>query len=94
MFLVNLLSQDLYFYENSYSKAGWNSLDILRGVGEGDMVRLKVEKMEPLRAEIESFLEWVISGKEPPVSGEEALQALDLAQKLVEASQRNIPLAI
>ncbi len=94
MFLVNLLSQDLYFYENSYSKVGWDSLDILRGVGEGDMVRLKVEKMEPLRAEIESFLAWVVSGEEPPVSGEEALQALDLAQKLVEAAQRNVPLTI
>lgn len=94
MFLVNLLSQDLYFYENSYSKAGWDSLDILRGVGEGDMVRLRVEKMEPLRAEIESFLEWVVSGKEPPVSGAEALQAVDLAQRLIEAAQRNAPLAM
>lgn len=94
MFLVNLLSQDLYFYENSCSQVGWDSLDILRGVGEGDMVRLRVEKMEPLRAEIESFVEWVVSGKEPPVSGEEALQALDLAQKLVEAAQRNVPLTI
>lgn len=89
MFLVNYLTQDLYFYENDYVDSQWGSLGLLRGVGEGNMVRLKIEKREPLRVEIEAFVQAVLEDEEPAVRGEDSLAALALAQRLVESGQEN-----
>jgi predicted dehydrogenase len=89
MFLVNYLTQDLYFYENDYVDSQWGSLGLLRGVGEGNMVRLKIEKQEPLQVEIEAFVKAVLEDGEPAVRGEDGLTALALAQRLVESGQEN-----
>lgn len=45
--------------------------------------RLEVEKYEPLRAQIESFLECVRQKKQPLVSGKDGRRALDLALAVV-----------
>jgi predicted dehydrogenase len=87
MFVVNYLTQDLYFYENHYASSGWEALGIFKGVGEGNMVRLRVEKEEPLRAELRAFVEAIAGDAPPPVSGEDGLRAVILAQKLVESGR-------
>ena len=47
MFVANLLTQDLYFYENDQANGlSWNSLSLLRGVSEGQMVRLKLHRRD------------------------------------------------
>ena len=89
MFVVNYLTQDLYFYENSSAGSEWESQDVLKGVGEGNMVRLRVEKQEPLRVEIDDFVDSVVNGGEPQVCGDDALAALALAQRMVEAGRCN-----
>jgi predicted dehydrogenase len=94
MFLVNYLTQDLYFYENDHVDSQWESLGLLRGVSEGNMVRLKIEKREPLRVEIEAFVKAVLEDEEPGVRGEDGLMALALAQKLVESGQENRVIAL
>lgn len=88
MFLANLLTQDLYFYENE--EAGgldWNHLSLLRGVGEGQMVRLRLHRREPLRAELEAFVAAARGEPAAIVSGEDALVVLELAQALVQSGQ-------
>jgi len=88
MFLANLLTQDLYFYENE--EAGdldWNHLSLLRGVGEGRMVRLRLHRREPLRAELEAFVAAAQGEQVGIVRGEDGLAALELAQALIEASK-------
>ncbi len=88
MFRADYLTQDLYFYENATATAGgWDALRILRGVSEGRMVRYVVRKQEPLRAELEAFISAVANDLPAPVSGEDGLQALILAQALVKAGQ-------
>jgi predicted dehydrogenase len=94
MFLVNYLTQDLYFYENDYVDSQWGSLGLLRGVGEGNMVRLRIEKREPLRVEIESFIKAVLDDEEPAVRGEDGLTALALAQRLAESGQQSRIIAL
>jgi predicted dehydrogenase len=89
MFLADYLTQDLYYYENSYNDGGWEMLGILRGVGEGNMIRLRIEKKEPLKAELESFIEAVIDDSEPLVTGADGLKALALAQWMVRSGQTN-----
>jgi len=94
MFLVNYLTQDLYFYENDHADSQWGSLGLLRGVSEGNMVRLKIEKREPLRVEIEAFVKAVLEDGEPAVRGEDGLMALALAQRLVESGRENRVIAL
>jgi UDP-N-acetylglucosamine 3-dehydrogenase len=94
MFLVNYLTQDLYFYENDHADSQWGSLGLLRGVSEGNMVRLKIEKREPLRIEIEAFVKAVFEDGELTVRGEDGLTALALAQRLVESGQENRVISI
>jgi len=45
---------------------------------------LPVEREEPLKRELESFVECVRNGRRPVVSGEDGLAALELAQQVVD----------
>ncbi len=90
MFLANLLTQDLYFYENA--QAGglkWNHLSLLRGVGEGQMIRLRLNRREPLRVELEAFIASVKGERTMLVSGMDGLIALELSQLLIRSAREN-----
>lgn len=86
MFHVNYLTQDLYFYENNYVKTDWDTISNISGVSEGDMVRVHIDKSEPLKIELEHFLR-ATSGDENAltVSAEDGITALKIVHKLVEA---------
>ncbi|HET8906279.1 MAG TPA: Gfo/Idh/MocA family oxidoreductase [Ktedonobacterales bacterium] len=85
MYLVNYLSQDLYFYENDYSPTSWDALRSITGVSEGTMTRLKVQKSEPLRLEYEDILTAIEQDSQPTVTGEDGLAVLRLAHQLLSA---------
>jgi UDP-N-acetylglucosamine 3-dehydrogenase len=88
MFLVDHLTQDLYFYENAETNdESWSAISLLRGVSEGRMIRYPVHKSEPLKAELEGFIQAVIEDKPVPVNGKDGLIALRLAQALVQSGQ-------
>jgi predicted dehydrogenase len=89
MFLVNYLSQDLYFYENNFASGNWERLVAIGGVREGQMIKYQVRRIEPLKAELQSFIHAVETNAEPMVSGEEALRALLLAHKLIESGREH-----
>lgn len=89
MFVANYLTQDLYFYENNYSESQWTGLSTFVGVGEGNMTRLRIEKREPLVAEIEAFVGTVVGNGEPPVASNDAVAALRLAEELIASGSRN-----
>jgi len=84
MFSVNYLTQDLYFYENSYRNGNWEDLAIM-GVSEGRRIRYNIQRKEPLLAELETFVHAVEHDTPPAIGGEEALRAVFLAQKLLES---------
>ncbi len=86
MYLVNYLTQDLYFYENDYANGHWEGLAIM-GVSEGRLIRHNIKRKEPLLAELESFVNAVANGQPPQIDGKEALRAVMLAQKLLESGQ-------
>lgn len=95
LFRVDLLTQDLYFYENleSYSSE-WETIRVLRGVREGKMTRFVLAKKEPLRAEQEAFIEAVRDDKPVPITGDDGLIALKLAKAIVTSGQQHIVLEI
>ena len=84
MFRVDYLTQDLYFYENAVANGGdWATIQVLRGVSEGPMIRYAIAKKEPLRSELESFLAAVQEKTSVTVTGLDGLKAIELAQALV-----------
>ncbi len=87
LFRVDDLTQDLYFYENAQADANqWHNLQLLKGVGEGSMIRFALQRYEPLKAELQAFLLAVADGSPVPVSGEDSLAALRLALALEESA--------
>jgi predicted dehydrogenase len=90
MFRVDYLTQDLYFYENATAQgADWETLQVLRGVSEGRMIRHVVVKREPLRIEQEVFLAAVRGEVPVPVTGEDALKVLELAHAVVTSGKEH-----
>jgi predicted dehydrogenase len=95
MYRVDLLTQDLYFFENPVaSGADWEGLRMLRGVGEGQMTRYVVAKKEPLRAEQEAFLAAVRGEAPVAVSGADGLRALELAQAVIASGEQHCAILI
>jgi predicted dehydrogenase len=87
MYLVNYLTQDLYFYENDYTPTTWDALRTVSGVSEGTMTRLKVQKAEPLRLEYEDVIFALEHDTAPTVTGEDGVAVLRLAHQLIEATR-------
>ncbi|MEQ8175551.1 MAG: Gfo/Idh/MocA family oxidoreductase [Syntrophomonadaceae bacterium] len=90
MLVADLLNQDLYFYENNYSTGSWESLNIFRGMSEGNMTRFYIARGEPLRLELAAFVEAVQKQQDFTASGEDGLKALTLAVRLSESAQNQI----
>ena len=90
MFLVNYLTQDVYFYENDYTSTSWDALRSLTGVSEGTMTRLKIQKVEPLRLEYEDVLSALRNDTLPTVTGEEGLATLKIIQRLLEPALKRV----
>jgi UDP-N-acetylglucosamine 3-dehydrogenase len=93
MYYVNYLTQDLFFYENTdASGPEWETMRVLRGVAEGQMIRHVVKKKEPLLAELESFTAAITGGAPVAVSGKDGLEALNLAKAMVESGRTSQPI--
>lgn len=89
MLQLNYITQDLVFYENGSQAAPGHPLTLLTGVSEGALVRHQVSRAEPLRIEVESFLESVAHGTHPEVDAVDGLRALALAIDLVRSGSEN-----
>lgn len=87
MFLANYVTQDLYFYENNVGPHGWSPTVPLLGVSEGNMLKLRINREEPLKLELAAFVSSVSKGCEPEVRGEDAVAALIIAQAIVRSGE-------
>ena len=86
LFRVDDLMQDLYFYENPQAIGElWSPFRALRGVSEGSMTRFSVKRQEPLKAELQAFIDAVNNNEPVPVTGQDGLEALRLSLALVES---------
>ena len=94
MFAANYLAQELYFHENDFTRQNSGYDSSFMNVVEGKMTRIKVEKSEPLMNELKAFVQSIASNKNPPVTGADGLEALDIAQKFIESSKTNKVIAV
>ncbi len=82
LFEVNFLTQELFFYENkSFTSDDWKSMS------EGDMTMINIAKKEPLQVEIEEFIHCINHNTLSPVTGEQGLQILTIANLLSKSAQ-------
>ncbi|NUQ37744.1 MAG: Gfo/Idh/MocA family oxidoreductase [Caldilineales bacterium] len=93
MFLINYLTQELWFYENRSAHDRWEGLATV-GVSEGSVIKYEIERVEPLRAELEAFIDAAQHGYNGLVNGEEGLRAVYLAEQLLRASRERRVIAL
>lgn len=87
MFRCDLLSQELFFYENETAPSQWDVLSTLRGVSEGNVLGIRINRHEPLAAELGDFVGAVRDNRAPTVTGEEGLETLRIALEFVRSGK-------
>jgi UDP-N-acetylglucosamine 3-dehydrogenase len=91
-FAANYLTQDLAFFENAASPSEWDDFSTLQQVSEGHAIRYAFRKEEPLRAELEAFVESVRHDTAPPAPPQGAADALAIALDLIESARTGQPI--
>jgi len=95
MFRADYLTQDLYFFENAeVSGVPYEPLSVLRGVSEGAMIRFALQRVEPLRAELEAFIAAARGEESTVVSGRDGMAALKLALSLIKSADSGLPVRL
>ena len=93
MYVANYINQDLIYYGNPDAAHTWENRGAddlsspITSVAEGEMTRRYVRKQEPLAVELAEFAAAVRDGGPPPVDPHDAMIALLLARKMVEAAE-------
>lgn len=91
MFVVDYLTQDLTFYQPPRSDIEWDALRMMRGTGEGDMLRYGIARREPLAVQWDQFLGAVNGDGEPAASGRDGVAALSIARALQQSGEEHAP---
>jgi predicted dehydrogenase len=84
MLTLDYVNQELFLYKDAGQPSVWVDPTALRITPEA-VSKLPVPKREPLLAELEAFVRAVAGDEEPPVTCEDAIVALHLAELLVES---------
>ncbi len=87
---VNYLTQELIFYRNSRQPRGtYTNLNVLVGQNEGGVIHFPINFEEPLKAELQNVVKACLDKEPLLVQAQEGLQALYLAQLLVESGREH-----
>ena len=89
MIVANYLTQEMHFYENEFTNKNFNYDRNYMDVVEGKKSKIKINVKEPLKNELEAFINCIQEDKNPPVTGEEGLEALNIAQNFLKSSDNN-----
>lgn len=86
MYRLDYVAQDLYFYENSHI-GYWAEYGGRNGVSEGNMVKYRIDRAEPLRLELEAFIRAVRGEQGGVVPLADGLAAVTLAEAVKESAK-------
>ena len=88
MLKVDALTQELCFYQNGHANGNnGQKPQVMTSVSEGQMIRYPVKNQEPLKAELDGFINSIVTGEPVPVSGEAGLAALRFSLALIESGE-------
>ncbi|MBI3034750.1 Gfo/Idh/MocA family oxidoreductase [Candidatus Woesearchaeota archaeon] len=89
MFVADYFKQELYFYENEFARRKLMHKFYSMMVLEGKKRRIKIKNSEPLKNELVAFVGCCMSNGNVPITGNDGLDALYVAQKFIESSKKN-----
>jgi predicted dehydrogenase len=88
MLEADTLNGHLYFYENAEVGVAWSTAQQFRGVSEGNVTRYALGRDEPLRLELETFLD---SLDGDPTAGvvtlERGVEVVRVAETVIESAR-------
>ena len=93
MFVVDYLTQDLTYFQHPQADNEWDTLRMMRGTGEGDMVRYGIARREPLRVQWDRFLAALRGEGAPAATGRDGLAALSIARAIQRSGEEHLPVA-
>lgn len=89
MFKCAYDNQTIFFYENADFTEDKKNIFTGGHISSGKIIELPVEKDEPLRAELENFVNSVLKKDKPLVRPREAQQALKVALAILSSGKEN-----
>ncbi len=90
MYVVDLLGQNFYFHENA-DVGYWSDATGRQGVSEGNMVRYRVDRAEPLETELTGIMRAIRGETFEYVSMLDGLYAVALADAVKQSSELHEP---
>lgn len=94
MLSASYLTQDVWFVESAGGASGWDELARVRGDAEGAAVRFALRRVEPLRAELESFVQCVLEDRPEPVTATDGCRALAAALAVRDSAANSRPITL
>jgi UDP-N-acetylglucosamine 3-dehydrogenase len=89
-FVADTLNADLTFHRNGSIRAEWDTMAVFKGVSEGDSMRYAIAKPEPLRVELQAFINAVQGGDDSAiVTLQEGLHVVRVAAAVLDSAARN-----
>lgn len=86
-FIADTLNADLTFHENGQVATEWDQIATFRGVTEGNSTRFAIPKPEPLRVELEAFLDAVRGVGEQIVTMRQGMRTVVVADACITSAQ-------
>ncbi|HTU95767.1 MAG TPA: Gfo/Idh/MocA family oxidoreductase [Solirubrobacteraceae bacterium] len=94
MLEADTLTGDLFFYENAEVDITWSTTQQFRGVSEGNVTRYALRRDEPLRVELETFIDLVKGDSGVDVVGlERGVEIVQIAETVSESARTGRTLA-
>jgi len=81
---LNYVTQEFMLYKSKYERKFETFEDVVR-FAEPEIIKVRIKKSEPLMEELKDFISCIKSNKQPLVSGEDGLKALELALEIVKS---------
>jgi len=94
MLSASYITQDVWFTESTTAPTGWDELARVRGNAEGAAVRFALRRVEPLRAELEAFVECVLDDTVEPVTAIDGCRALTAALAVRDSAAHSRPVKL
>jgi UDP-N-acetylglucosamine 3-dehydrogenase len=94
MLEADTLTGDLFFYENAEVGIDWSTAQQFRGVSEGNVIRYALPRHEPLRVELETFLDLIHGDANADVvTLERGVEIVQIAETVIESARSGQTLA-
>ena len=94
MLEADTLTGDLFFYENAEVGISWSTTQQFRGVSEGNVTRYALRRDEPLRVELETFLDLMEGDPTADVvTMARGVEIVQIAETVIESARSGQTLA-